>query len=307
MLKNKVKVTIVNGFLGSGKTTFLNKYMPQILKNDEKVALIVNEFGNFDMDGQLLTYLETKVSLMHGCVCCDLQSELVSTIQHLIATNQVEHIVIEATGIANPIDMLLACEDPSLVNLVYAPQVITIVAAPDILKKVSYRRDKQRLLEDQMRASHYVIINKIDLLEGEAQREEIEKTIQEYAPNSERVWTSFGETAQPFTYESEAISLDLEQSQGHPVFQSMTYTFQGPIAHEAFVAFILKFPETLLRVKGFIKFREQPGETMAFQYSHPVPSLESIGEVAVPLTLVFIGEQLDKPKLRNQLDVLQFS
>lgn len=73
------------------------------------------------------------------------------------------------------------------------------------------------------------------------------------------------------------------------------------------MSFILKFPDNILRVKGFLKLREQPNETMAFQYAHPIPSLESVGQEEVPLTLVFIGEHLDKSKLRDQLDMLQFS
>lgn len=306
MFNDKTKVTIVNGFLGSGKTTFLNNYMPQILKNDEKVALIVNEFGNFDMDGQLLNHLDTKVSLMHGCVCCNLQTELMSTIQQLVEHNQVEHIVIEATGIANPIDMMVACEDPKLIQIVQTPEIITIVAAPDIISFDTLSASKRQLLEDQMRASHHIIVNKTDLLK-EYKKEEMYSQIREFAPNSHVVWTSFGELHEMLEPQTKDATTSLKSSHGHPVFQSMTYTFQGPVSQEAFVSFILKFPDNILRVKGFLKLREQPNETMAFQYAHPIPSLESVGQEEVPLTLVFIGEHLDKSKLRDQLDMLQFS
>lgn len=306
MLNNKTKITIVNGFLGSGKTTFLSKYMPQILKNDEKVALIVNEFGNFDMDSQLLDHIHHKVSLMHGCVCCDLQTELVSAIHHLIAHNQIEHIVIEATGIANPIDMLMACEDPLISNRVFSPLVITIVSALDMCHKASFSVAKQQLIEDQMRASHYIIINKIDVLKNEAQQSEIVREAQKYAPQSQIILTSYGELSQTLVYDN-TTQKSFSQTQGHPIFQSLTYTFQGPIDQEAFVTFVLKFPETIHRVKGFIKFRGQSQNTMAFQYAPPVPSIENIGDSNLPLTLVFIGEHLDKVKLRNQLDMLQFS
>ena len=306
MFNDKTKVTIVNGFLGSGKTTFLNNYMPQILKNDEKVALIVNEFGNFDMDGQLLNHLATKISLMHGCVCCNLQTELVSTIQHLIEHNQVEHIVIEATGIANPIDMMVACEDPQLINRVQSPEVITLVAAPDLISFTSLSSSKRQLLEDQLRAGHHVLINKTDLVKSHVKKEIINH-IRDFAPNSHLVWTSFGKVNQLLDDHIENNTSLIKHSQGHPVFQSMTYTFQGPVSREAFAAFILKFPDTILRVKGFLKLREHPNETMVFQYTHPIPSLESAGDEEVPLTLVFIGEYLDKSKLRDQLDMLQFS
>ncbi|SUK17027.1 cobalamin synthesis protein/P47K family protein [Staphylococcus agnetis] len=306
MLNNKTKVTIVNGFLGSGKTTFLSNYMPQILKNDEKVALIVNEFGNFDMDSELLNHIDTKVSLMHGCVCCDLQTELVSTIHHLIIHNQVEHIVIEATGIANPIDMLMACEDPIISQRVQSPHVITIVSASDICRKASFSQAKQQLIEDQMRASHHIIINKIDLLDNAEQLTEAVKAVRKYAPHSQIISTSYGQLSQVLSYDNTTQKMPA-QTTGHPTFQSMTYTFQGPIAQDAFIEFILKLPETIHRAKGFIRFRAEPQETIVFQFAQPVPSLEKIGESDVPLSIVLIGEHLDKAQLRNQLDMLQFS
>ncbi|RIL85862.1 GTP-binding protein, partial [Staphylococcus equorum] len=93
-----------------------------------------------------------------------LQTELMSTIQQLVEHNQVEHIVIEATGIANPIDMMVACEDPKLIQIVQTPEIITIVAAPDIISFDTLSASKRQLLEDQMRASNHIIVNKTDLL-----------------------------------------------------------------------------------------------------------------------------------------------
>ena len=96
-------VTIITGFLGSGKTTLLN----QILQNDlnQKVAVLVNEFGDINIDSQLLvSYDDDMVELSNGCICCTINEGLVEAVERILARKEkVERLIIETTGIADPL------------------------------------------------------------------------------------------------------------------------------------------------------------------------------------------------------------
>ncbi|WP_240595060.1 GTP-binding protein [Staphylococcus argensis] len=84
------------------------------------------------------------------------------------------------------------------------------------------------------------------------------------------------------------------------------YTFTGPVHRQLFYQFILKLPSNVLRLKGYMRFRDMPETTYFFQYASGMPSYEIV-EREASLTLVLIGEELDINRLRNQLDMLQFT
>ncbi|CAC6966010.1 Putative GTPases (G3E family) [Staphylococcus aureus] len=92
----------------------------------------------------------------------------------------------------------------------------------------------------------------------------------------------------------------------HHGIKSMTYTFTGPIDRQLFYQFIMKLSESVLRLKGYVSFRDQPNAIYEFQYAYGLPDYGIIG-MQLPLTIVIIGETLDTNHIRNQLDMLQFT
>ncbi|WP_262605933.1 MULTISPECIES: CobW family GTP-binding protein [unclassified Staphylococcus] len=295
----------MSGFLGSGKTTFLNQYMNKIFEESNQVALIVNEFGRFDVDSHIMNQTALSVSMLQGCICCDLQDDLVMQL-HQLSKQEVQHVVIEATGIANPIELLSACQDPIISNVYEAPLVITIVDSKRLLQNENTEAT-ETLMDDQIRASHRLILNKIDLLNSDEARQEVIQYVSQLAPYSQIDLAIYGEVKESVKHGQATIDkVNLSTSHPHTHYEVLSYDFTHPISHEQLVQFILNMPDSILRMKGYVQFREFPNEIYLLQYSGGLPALESMGDMKLPTTVVLIGEKLDKPALKNKLELLQF-
>ncbi|MCM1983630.1 CobW family GTP-binding protein [Lyngbya confervoides] len=125
--KRGMPVTIITGFLGSGKTTLLN----HILQNQhrQKVAVLVNEFGDIDIDSQLLISVEEDmVQLSNGCICCTINETLVQSVYEILErSDNIDHLVIETTGVADPLPIILTFLGTDLRDLTRLDAVITLV------------------------------------------------------------------------------------------------------------------------------------------------------------------------------------
>ena len=91
-------VTIVGGFLGSGKTSLLNHILTKTV--NKRVAVLVNDFGSINVDAELIVSVEgEKVSMANGCICCSIRDDLLIEVENLLASDPPpEHIVIETSG-----------------------------------------------------------------------------------------------------------------------------------------------------------------------------------------------------------------
>lgn len=302
----KISITIVNGFLGSGKTTFLKHYIEQLLKKDEKITIIMNEFGSFDVDSLLLGNDVSIHSLINGCVCCDLNNDLVNQLKQLIDQTDTSHILIEATGLAHPLEIYSACQDPTIIKNIHEPTIIGIVDAQRFTKKEVYSPSTTQLLEEQLRYSDTIILNKTDLI-GEEALNDVKENLNKLNPQAPIIITTYSQ------FNDEQINGKVIQHNEiqhkhthHHGIQSMQYTFTAAIDRQLFYQFIMRLPDSVLRLKGFVKFRDLPEVTYEFQYAMGLPDYGIIDK-DVPMTIVIIGESLDTDRLRNQLDMIQFT
>jgi G3E family GTPase len=168
---DSVPVTLLVGFLGSGKTTLANRMLTA--QHDQRMAVIVNEFGDVRIDGQLIMRVEDNVvELRNGCLCCTVQGDLADTLQQLLARRRqtvdaqpFERIVIEASGLASPGPVLQRMlVDPALHAQVHVDGVITMAHAKHIVQQL---QDHPEASEQVAYADH-MIVDHCDQCEGDA-------------------------------------------------------------------------------------------------------------------------------------------
>ncbi|NJM90521.1 MAG: GTP-binding protein, partial [Hydrococcus sp. RU_2_2] len=125
--KTGMPVTIITGFLGSGKTTLLN----HILENKQglKVAVLVNEFGDINIDSQLLVSTqEDMLELSNGCICCTINDSLVEAVYQILEReDRIDYLIIETTGLADPFPIILTFLATELKYLTDLDSIITLV------------------------------------------------------------------------------------------------------------------------------------------------------------------------------------
>lgn len=127
ILKRGMPVTIITGFLGSGKTTLLNHILSN--RQDLKVAILVNEFGDINIDSQLLVSMdEDMLELSNGCICCTINDGLVDAVYNVLERDDpVDYMVIETTGVADPLPIILTFLGTELRDLTRLDSIVTVV------------------------------------------------------------------------------------------------------------------------------------------------------------------------------------
>jgi G3E family GTPase len=158
-----IPVTVLTGYLGAGKTTLLNRILTQ--EHGQKIAVIVNEFGEIGIDNQLIVDADEEIFEMNnGCICCTVRGDLIRIIANLMRRrDKFDRLVIETTGLADPAPVIQTFfVDEDVQNQTHLDAVVTVVDA----KHITQHWDADEAVE-QIAFADVILLNKTDLVTTE--------------------------------------------------------------------------------------------------------------------------------------------
>lgn len=328
--KRGMPVTIITGFLGSGKTTLLNHILSN--RQDLKVAILVNEFGDINIDSQLLVSMdEDMLELSNGCICCTINDGLVEAVYNVLERDDpVDYMVIETTGVADPLPIILTFLGTELRDLTRLDSIVTVVDAETFTPE---HFDSEAAFK-QIAYADVTLLNKTDLADPD-QLQNLEAYIGTVKEGARILYSQHAQVPLPLILDvgynnpeayADLVQEEIEQSHhdnhhhdnhaehshehhhhhsnhlDNDGFVSIAFESDRPFDVKKFETFLQNdLPQEVFRAKGILWFRESDLRNV-FQLSGPRFDLQAEEWRTLPKNqLVLIGRNLNADTLRQNL------
>lgn len=296
---------ILTGFLGVGKTTMLTNTVKEHF-SDKKVAIVVNEFGDIGVDGNILSNVYSEVlEISEGCICCQLAQEFESGVMEIIQKYNPEVIFVETSGASEPFPIFLSLQNLGI-------SVEGVICVIDSKNLNSYKDNSTA--KYQIGGSNILVLNKTDLVseeELEAVKKDVIEIKEQYniknTMTGQKIFNSYViNSAQQGIVNKEVFEgvykvdeiIGLAKEYEHPdhtskdsITQKVAYLKEG-ITFDDVDEILKNLPKSIYRVKGVVKTKDVPNP-IVINYSFGNVSFEELDEYKQHSIMIFIGESIE--------------
>lgn len=303
----KIPITLITGFLGSGKTSFLSEYLNQI--DHQGVALIINEIGQATLDQRILSVQycgEKMLYLNAGCVCCNKRLDLVESLKATLNNYEwrgeiLKCIIIETTGLANPAPILWTILSDTFLGAHF--EIQSVVACVDVLNAKTHLTNNEA--KEQIVFADSVLLTKTDLQNDSGALIKLKERIQAINPSAEIFDKRAIDYESLFSRKNRVHRAILPAKDSHSQgFETLSINFEGAMEWSAFgiwLSLLLhQYGTQILRIKGIIDI----GSDLLVSINgvmHVIYPPKHILKDQNGSNLVFIMRHLEREKILNSL------
>ena len=268
--REPIPLTVIGGYLGAGKTTLLN----QLLRHNagRRLAVVVNDFGSINIDAALITQHDGEtMSLANGCICCSLANGFLTVLTQLKdRPDPPEHIIVEASGVADPLKIGQYGHLPG-----FRLDSIVVLADAETVRRRSRDKYVGRTVIRQLRGADLLVLTKPDLVTDD-DREAVRVWLRAVAPNASLMESTNGAIPPALILgagtRAPAVLADPEHrhhrdtATDHDVaYDTCTFERDSPMTGDAIRALAAALPDGVLRAKGMVHLVEDPEHAAIFQ------------------------------------------
>ncbi len=303
-------IILVAGFLGAGKTTFLRHILLDARAKKLNIGVIINEFGAVDVDSEILRdKAQSLASVAGGCACCSGQDDFVEAVESM-SHGGFDAIVVEASGLADPLILLETLAAPDLLKRVQTAQIVCVADASNWNATAGVLGP---LLRRQLMLADTIVLNKIDLI-GPTAVAALQAKLAELNPNANILTATEGEVEFDWNFAARAAKNPDLPAAPHADSHTIWITLPHPLQRVDLERALSESDDNIWRAKGFVRLR---GETdlQLVQLSGGFDGNRTrIAPFAIPfganepqLGLVFIGANFDGARLKRAFELLSLS